>query len=258
MPRRRGEAPLRRFRLRTPFVEADPRLTEADEAHALRVLRLSAGDRLLGLTGKGEEWPLVVRAADRRTLELEVDGACRSEPQPGAAGSRLPAVTVLAPAPRAGEAETMADQLAQVGVARWTLLRTERSQDARGAGPRLDRLIRAAQEASKQCGRLWDLEVDGPLGLEDALAGRPQGFGSDFVLNASAPALNLDVGAPAPARVWVGPEGGWSEEEHARLIQAGARPVGLSPLILRTSTAAVLGGAALVQALAATPDEPAG
>lgn len=258
MPRRRGEAPLRRFRLRTPFVETDPRLTEADEAHALRVLRLSAGDRLLGLTGTGEEWPLVVRATGRRTLELEVGGACRSEPRPGAAGSRLPAVTVLAPAPRPGEAETMADQLAQVGVARWTLLRTERSQDARGAGPRLDRLIRATEEASKQCGRLWDLEVDGPLDLEDALAGRSRETGSDFVLTADSPGLSIGARAPGPARIWVGPEGGWSEEEHARLIRAGARPVGLSPLVLRTSTAAVLGGAALVQALAATPGEPAG
>jgi RsmE family RNA methyltransferase len=60
------------------------------------------------------------------------------------------------------------------------------------------------------------------------------------------------------ARVWVGPEGGWSDEERDRLIQAGARPLGLSPLILRTSTAAVLGGAALVQALGATLDGRAG
>ncbi|MBL6719819.1 MAG: 16S rRNA (uracil(1498)-N(3))-methyltransferase [Planctomycetes bacterium] len=222
------------------------------------MLRLSAGDRLLGLTGTGEEWPLVVRAADRRTLELEVAGACRSEPQPGAAGSRLPAVTVLAPAPRPGEAETMADQLAQVGVARWTLLRTERSQDVRGSAPRADRLIRVAQEASKQCGRLWDLEVEGPVDLASALGEGPEEGGSDFLLSAGSPGVPAEFDAPVPVRIWVGPEGGWSDEEHALLVEAGARPMGLSPLILRTSTAAVLGGAALVRALGATRDEPAG
>lgn len=249
---------MRRFRLRTPFVEADPRLTEADQAHALRVLRLAAGDLLLGLTGAGEEWPLRVRAADRRSLELEVCGPCRAEPKPGTPGSRLPVVTVLAPAPRPGEAETMADQLAQVGVARWTLLRTERSQDARGSAPRADRLIRAAQEASKQCGRLWDLEVEGPVDLLDALAEDLGQIGSNFLLDAKYPALPNAVSAMGMARVWVGPEGGWSDEERDRLIQAGARPLGLSPLILRTSTAAVLGGAALVQALGATLDGRAG
>ena len=37
----------------------------------------------------------------------------------------------------------------------------------------------------------------------------------------------------------VGPEGGWSESERHRIVEAGAIPVRLAPTILRTETAAV-------------------
>ena len=276
MPRRRGDAPLRRFRLRPSEDGLPPRLTEADEAHALRVLRLAPGDRLLGLDGQGSEWPLTVAHADRRTLELALDGAARTEPRPGDPGSSLPHLTVLAPIPRQGEAETMADQLAQVGAARWVPLTTQRSQDPGGARVRPDRLERAAHEASKQCLRLWDLEIAEPLDLERALARGSSDAGSSFFLEAGSsdldhvyePRLAHEAPAnretpsmqedPPGLRLFVGPEGGWSSEELELLRSSGAHGLGLGPLVLRTSTAAVVGASLLVRAHGASQDAPAG
>ena len=247
MPRRRGEAPLRRFRLRPSEDGLPPRLTETDEAHALRVLRLAPGDRLLGLDGQGGEWPLKVARADRRSLELEADGAVRTEPRPGDPGSSLPHVTVLAPIPRQGEAETMADQLAQVGAACWVPLTTQRSQDPGGTRVRPERLKRAAHEAAKQCLRLWDLEIGEPLTLERALAPAHGEEAHDLYMEAAEPASMGGLAGAPRLRLFVGPEGGWSPEELGQLRSSGARGLSLGPLVLRTSTAAVVGASLLVQ-----------
>ena len=44
---------------------------------------------------------------------------------------------------------------------------------------------------------------------------------------------------PAWLTLLVGPEGGWTPGERARLLAAGARPLDLGPHVLRTETAAV-------------------
>lgn len=216
-------------------------LRPADQDHARRVLRLAPGDLLLGIDGRGAEWPLRVASASRHGFELEASGEPRRTPAPGAAGG-VPWVEILAPCPRPGEAEQMADQLTQVGVARWTLIETERS--GRGAErARQDRLRRAAEEALKQCGRLWDLEIEGPMPIEEALAGGPRG--RDLVLRPGCPPPP-GPGEAGATRLWIGPEGGFSEAEEALLQHHGAVPTGLSPHTLRTSLAAVLGAGLLL------------
>jgi len=55
-------------------------------------------------------------------------------------------------------------------------------------------------------------------------------------------------GAPDPVAILIGPEGGFTDEEAARAIEAGARGVTLGPNRLRTETAAI---AAVTLAIAA-------
>ena len=45
--------------------------------------------------------------------------------------------------------------------------------------------------------------------------------------------------------LFIGPEGGWTSDEAARLLAAGARPLDLGPFTLRTETAAIVGLGAL-------------
>ena len=58
-------------------------------------------------------------------------------------------------------------------------------------------------------------------------------------------AASVSVGArseadgPSGGLLVVGPEGDFTDEEVAALVEAGARPVGLGPLRLRVETAAV-------------------
>lgn len=248
----------RRFLLAGNPDSGPPELVPTDREHALRVLRVSPGDRLEGLDGQGRAHGLEVVRAGRRKLELALTGELREEPAPGAPGAPLPWIEVRAPLPKGGRAEEMLGVLTQLGVARLVPLITRRSEvQARGSSEgRRERLERAAAEALKQSGRLWMPEISAKQELtsDSALAG------TCLRLDPRAPgglreALEGLGGGPwtreAPLALLVGPEGGWSPEEEAELDAAGVARGRLGPHVLRLEAAAAAGLAVLVEALQA-------
>jgi 16S rRNA (uracil1498-N3)-methyltransferase len=236
---------LRRFCLARSPLEGEPELHEADREHALRVLRVAPGERILGLDGRGRAWELEVESVQRRGLKLRPRGSPRTEPPPGSPDAPLPWIEVACPLPKAGRAEVMLDRLTQLGLARLVPLRCERSEpQTRGASKgRSERLERAARESLKQCGRLWLPEIAHPEDLEG-------------LLEKSCPRVLLDPAAEAslsrvlcacgPRSAWTraapllliaGPEGGFSPRESAALRASGALPARLAPHVLRIETA---------------------
>ena len=129
-------------------------------------------------------------------------------------------------------------------VARLVPLLTQRGVAA--ATPAVaDRLRRTVVEACKQCGRNTLMDVAAPLAPEALVTALP----TDAVVILAmpgAPPLSADPVARARRLVGViGPEGGFTLEEVARLEQWGARRTGLAPHVLRVETAAIALAAAL-------------
>jgi 16S rRNA (uracil1498-N3)-methyltransferase len=117
-------------------------------------------------------------------------------------------------------------------------VRTEFTQSER---VRIDRLQAHAVEATEQCGGTYVPEVRELVALDRVLADWPEGRRLMFCDEgfAGAPA-GLAGAEPGPWAILVGPEGGFSEAERARLAALPfARAVSLGPRILRADTAAV-------------------
>jgi 16S rRNA (uracil1498-N3)-methyltransferase len=242
------------------FVDRSPSggvgLCASDAEHAVRVLRLSAGDRCIGLDGRGGIYPLRIASARRGGPSVEPDGEPRFEPPPGAPGSPVPRVELALSLPRGARAEAMLDRLVQLGASSIVPLVTERTpprERERGLG-RTDRLLRIAREACKQCGRAWLPVIEAPATIA-ALAQRP---GLACVASPGADASLLDWLARVPSDAGsierpvllvVGPEGGFTAGERDALGRAGAAEVRLGPLVLRVETAAETAVAASVLAL---------
>ncbi len=98
----------------------------------------------------------------------------------------------------------------------------------------IERLLAIITEASEQCGR-GDIPV-----LHDIMTFK------DASLLAHSGHVVFDVrGSHAttstPVGVWIGPEGGWTEEELAILKEVGADTVTLGQSILKADTAAIVG-----------------
>lgn len=208
---------------------------DGDEAHhALRVKRLRPGELLGLLDGAGAIAEATIERVDpaRRDTAIEVRILSVEHRPP-----TRPALHVFAPAPKGGALEHMIDQLSQAGAASWVPLRTEFSERE----PRsLDRLRRVAVESAKQCGRAHLLQIRPPLDLDDALAG------PEPIIVADADGEKPHPPDADEIRLLVGPEGGWSNAERAKIAESRARLVRFGPHVMRIETAAVVAVAILL------------
>lgn len=230
----------------------DPAVTglavEGEQArHAVRVRRMEPGEPLVLMDGAGRTAHAVVEDSDKngpqQSWRLLVKITQHLEhPRPS------PAVHVLCPAPKGDLLETMIDQLSQVGAASWRPLETQRSEREPRQG-KLDRLERITHESAKQSGRPWFMDLHDAVTFEQALE-LPGAVIAD--LSGSSPMrviTSFPAGAlPGGIHVLVGPEGGFSDLERSKAIEAGLVPVGLGPHILRIGTAAVVAASGFVLA----------
>ncbi|MBI5362114.1 MAG: 16S rRNA (uracil(1498)-N(3))-methyltransferase [Planctomycetes bacterium] len=243
MPRRdSGPAAEQRLFLAHAPERGRAELHPDDLDHALRVLRLEAGDEVIGLDGAGRAWRMRVASVERRAVVLAGAEVAAEAPRPGSGGGAPPAVKLCVALPKPAPAEEMFDRLVQLGLDTLVPLIAERSgPHARELSPhRRERLERIAREALKQSGRLWLPRIAAPEGLGEVLGrGLPQ---ETAFLDPGASASFLEwsskaVEAHEPA-LFVGPEGGWTDAEREALVRAGATPCRLARAILRIETAA--------------------
>jgi 16S rRNA (uracil1498-N3)-methyltransferase len=147
-----------------------------------------------------------------------------------------PALTVGFSLVKGDRPEWTVQKLTELGVDRIVPLTTDRTVvrwDAAKAARNGERLRRIAREAAMQCRRVWLPVVDDVQSFDAAV---------------DAPDVCVaDPGGRPPTlerpSILVGPEGGWSDRERAR-VDASAR-VALGPHVLRAETAAVAAGTAL-------------
>ena len=215
-------------------------LPPEEAVHAARVLRLRAGAAVRLIDGRGLRADAEVVAAERGAVRVRVGERERPDPP-------RPRVRLLAAPPKGERAEAMVDQLAQLGVASWTPLLTERG-GGDGSPNRRRRWGRAAAEAAKQCGRADFLSVEPAASAAETVQRIPPDAGRLLVVADPAGRRPLLPAGVEEVVALVGPEGGFTDAEREELLAAGAVPWGLGPHVLRIETAAVA-VAAVVRAL---------
>jgi len=217
-------------------------VVRGDEArHAVQVLRLKVGERLLVADGSGRVAEAMAVAVDCGEVRARVE-AVRVVPP------RRPALTVVAGLVKGGKLDLVVQKLTELGVERIAPAVCRRSVvdwDGRKRAAARDRWAAVALAAAKQCHRdrvpvvapVDDLAVQvtaspGPRLVCWEEGGQP--------LSAALPA-----DPPDALTLVVGPEGGLEAGEVAACAEAGAVPVTLGPLVLRAETAAIAAAAAV-------------
>lgn len=193
-----------------------------DDAHHLRVLRISESDRVSLCDGNGA-WAV---AHLHRGGELVLIEVGESAPLP-------PRRRVLSAIPKGDRPEWMVQKLTEVGCTSIGFVVCERSV-VHWEGDRLarqmERLRRVARQAAMQSRCLWVPTVEAPVDV------------STIVDSGGVAVADLD-GGPLEEGVHtivVGPEGGWNHTERGY-----SATVCLSSQVLRVETAAMAAGIAL-------------
>jgi 16S rRNA (uracil1498-N3)-methyltransferase len=220
---------------------------EPREAHYLeRVLRYRPGDRLEVVDGRGRLWTATLEAG--RGLRLEHAGGSRSGQEPP-----WPPLGLAMAVPKR-EADLVWRMATELGADRLQPLLASRG--APGERCALQRWEGIVREATEQCERLWHPALLTPEPAE-AWLGRPveglallattrrDGLPLCGRVLAELGGTDREAALRGGVHLAIGPEGGWSPQEEGRAEAGGWRPVSLGESILRTSTAAVAGLAAL-------------
>ncbi len=205
---------------------------EGGQAHYLfAVMRLGPGDRVALFNGSEGEWEAEITEASKRRGLL----TCLRQTAP----QRDPPDLWLLFAPiKKSRTDFIVEKAAELGARRIMPVLTEHTNAER---IRRDRLQAHAVEAAEQCGGTFVPEVAELTPLARLLAEWPADRDLVFCdeTRTAAPA-GLPPGGSARAGLLIGPEGGFSERERARIAAVPrAQPVSLGPRILRADTAAV-------------------
>jgi 16S rRNA (uracil1498-N3)-methyltransferase len=238
------------IRLHVPDDLAEGReiaLAAEQARYLITVMRQGVGAPVLLFNGRDGEWRASLSVVTKRGCQLQVEHRTRKQTQP-------PDLDLIIALVKRARLETVIEKAAELGARRVRLVTTARTN---ADHTNIARLQAIAAEASEQTGRLdvptvlapeklerliddWDPERalmfcdeagDDPAALWGGSAGRAE------------PVLTALAGAHDAARPWailIGPEGGFSPQERARLRGlAFVTAVTLGPRILRADTAAI-------------------
>ena len=218
-------------------------VTGEEARHAAQVLRLRVGERVDVVDGEGRRYAGTVHDVSRERLEIAVVHDVR-EPEP------TPRVTVVQALAKGDRGEQSVAAMTEVGVdviVPWSAEHCVSRWSGERAQKGVDKWRTTARSAAKQArrSRVPDVRpLHATADLEELIAA------SDLVLclDESAEDAVAAIAVPETGDIVliVGPEGGLSPAERARLCGWGARLVRLGPSVLRTSTAGPVGAAVVL------------
>lgn len=214
-------------------------ITGPDVNHIRNVLRMRAGEELLAADGQGSEYRCILRELQDSEIRAEI---CRKL----SGSAELPSrITLFQGLPKSDKMDLIIQKCVELGVFRIVPVTTKRTVvklDAKKEESRRKRWTAVSESAAKQSGRGIIPEISGVQSFREAVEEAGE---LDVCLIPYEKAENMArtreilSGIPAGASigVFIGPEGGFEEEEVREAMAAGARPITLGRRILRTETA---------------------
>jgi 16S rRNA (uracil1498-N3)-methyltransferase len=237
-------------------------LSQEESHHAAKVLRLAVGDEVRLFDGAGYFYDGKIASLARHETQVRIESRAASTSDPRA---RLILLVALL---KGRKADFLIQKAVELGVGEIVFFQARRSvsqtrapdkeeeesgQEEEGSGR--ERWEKIVVSACKQCGRATLMPVRELPDLNAALRALPH----TPIRYVFWEALSQDSteGEPAACSIgasvanheivaMIGPEGGFTEEEIARVVAAGFRACSLGPRILRAETAALAAAAILL------------
>jgi 16S rRNA (uracil1498-N3)-methyltransferase len=230
---------MQRFFVTSPL-GIDVILTDKDIYHQLtRVLRIQIGEEVALFDGDGSETIYEVTAIDKKSVSLR--GQDRVFPQTEPRRS----ITLYQAMPNKYEKiEYILQKWVEVGISRFVFFRSDRSQKLLLSPAKIERFQSIAREAVEQCGGVRVPEI---LYVEKGMS--YDIWGTNMVLDTTWLTRKCrEYDNIADIALWVGPEGGWSDDERSKMGDYGFIFARFGERVLRTETAGVVMAFALLHA----------
>lgn len=206
-------------------------LPEDESKHAVRVLRLTTGDEVELLDGRGGRYSAAVADANPKRCQLRITHHETAPPRPYFTH------VAVAPTKNLDRMEWFVEKAVEIGVERISFLRCARSERRE---LKLERLEKIAISALKQSGQAWLPQLDELTDYTQFVAQVDPATTFIAHLEEGERTALTQVAAQGPGCcVLIGPEGDFTPAEISLAMSRGIRPVTLGASRLRTETAAL-------------------
>ena len=219
-------------------------LSEEDSRHALRVLRLEEGDEI-ELVCRPSRYLAEITGIEDDVIAVSV----REELRCTEAKTR---VTLYQGLPKADKMELIVQKATELGAASVVPVAMSRcvvQLDGKDGRKKQERWQKIAREACKQSGRCEMMQVTEPISFKNLLAKLAAHQAAivpwEDARGYSLARFHQEHPEITDLAIVIGPEGGMSEDEVARMKEAACLSVTLGPRILRTETAGLCAMSAL-------------
>jgi 16S rRNA (uracil1498-N3)-methyltransferase len=211
--------------------------------YLVNVMRMKSGQPVLVFNGQDGEWQARIEIKGKRSVRLQLEMQTRNQP------ANPDLVFCFAPL-KVGRLDYMVQKAVEMGAGVLQPVITKHTQNHR---VKVEKLEANAMEAAEQCGVLSVPQCNEPIQLDEMLgswnAERTLIF-CDEDAATNNPIQKLEPLKANPLAILIGPEGGFSDDERARLNSMEfVVSIPLGPRILRADTAAVA-ALTIVQAVA--------
>ncbi|MXW43952.1 MAG: 16S rRNA (uracil(1498)-N(3))-methyltransferase [Candidatus Dadabacteria bacterium] len=211
-------------------------ISESDYTHITKVLRLAAGDRITVFDTESIEYEGVIMDISSGTIAVKVDSTLRLQTESKLELNLFQAIL------KGNRMDTVISQATQLGVSGIFPVISERTQVRSTA--KVNRWNKIALESTKQCGRTVPPAVSEPVDLRGSLEIRNESEMKIILYENQAELLRDHMSSHGKSvrtiNLFIGPEGGFSEQEIALAKEKGYTVLGLGERILRAETASVV------------------
>ncbi|MCL5011932.1 MAG: 16S rRNA (uracil(1498)-N(3))-methyltransferase [Patescibacteria group bacterium] len=222
---------IHRFFLNTGFITGETYITNAELIHQMRtVLKLHEGEDVILFNGTGQKAHAVIRNYDEKGIKIEVVSL---EEQ----NSDSQKITLYCSVLKRENFELVVQKATELGVSDIIPLITKRTIKT---GLKQSRLEKIAIEAAEQCGRVQIPTIHEPISFPDALQ-KAQDHDLVIILHTQGGENKVKNHSYKNIGLFIGPEGGFSEEEIAEVKKYNYTIRTFPNTILRAETAAIVG-----------------
>lgn len=211
--------------------------------HAVRVLRKKVGDSLAAVDGLGNCYEGQIEEITKTQLKVRVAFQKQNKGEPKLF------LTLAQAVPKGSFFDWVVEKGTEIGVSAFQPMLTKYSLF--DPSSRIERWRHKALSAMKQCGRSRCPEILSPLEfsyLIDNNSDIPAFIAHEGFQNSSDTDLAAVLKSPYRAIVFIGPEGGFSQEEFDLAVKNGVQPISLGSRRLRSETAGVVAAVKLLSA----------
>ena len=220
-----------------------------DVKHISKVLRYGQGDEIEVCDSNGHEYICRIESIDKTRIDLSIVDEVDINRE-----SRI-RVSLYQVVPKSTKMDIILQKLTEAGVDEIVLVNTKRSVvNIKGdkADKKFDRWERIIYEAAKQCKRGLIPKLRGILSFKEALEDMgkndinicpyeaEKSLGIKEALQTGQVKKILENKDEVRVGIFIGPEGGFAEEENEMVKAAGIASVTMGPRIFRTETASIV------------------